>query len=118
MQDAQFGEGADGGYGSLLISQLLSLRWIGERVFHSLRDFFLTGLAPLLRDVVVVHVGVEACINGRSWFTHNSLHFRHDALLEDIVEHLGILYYVLWLLVRAVFVTLYRGRLASLVLAK
>ena len=40
--------------------------------------------------MIIVRVGVEACIYGSLRFADNFIHFGHHTLLENIVEHFGV----------------------------
>lgn len=91
VQDPELGERTNRGDGALLVPQSFSLRRIRQRVLHALDQLLLPCLSPLFSDVVVVHVGVEPCVNYGLRLAVNFLHFGHHALLEHFVEHLGVL---------------------------
>ena len=120
MQDAKLGQCADWGHSALLISKSLVFRWVCKRILHALRHLLLSCLAPLLRYVIIVHVRVQACIDGRPRVALDSFHFGHNALLEDLVEHFWVLNLDARLFVWAQDSSLGRGchRLAHVALAQ
>ena len=86
VQDAKLLECAVSGDCSSLVTQFFTFSRVCQRVLLPLGHLFIASLTSRLGDVIVVKVGVQACVHLTLWLAINTMHLGHDALREDIVQ--------------------------------